>query len=107
MIRRPPRSTLFPYTTLFRSMPSMIAPGGGPDGRVSTTTSSGGGLRFDGEVATRLVGVVFFSTFLSGSSVGGEVPGQVGPRATLTGGASPALAPRERLPTRSSILPPL
>src|SRR5438270_4401649 len=23
MIRRPPRSTLFPYTTLFRSMPSL------------------------------------------------------------------------------------
>src|SRR5258708_27119270 len=28
MIRRPPRSTLFPYTTLFRSRQ------GGPDGRV-------------------------------------------------------------------------
>src|SRR3712207_7094256 len=27
MIRRPPRSTLFPYTTLFRSDPSMVAPG--------------------------------------------------------------------------------
>src|SRR5260370_26901722 len=24
MIRRPPRSTLFPYTTLFRSMPSSV-----------------------------------------------------------------------------------
>src|SRR5258708_12752316 len=24
MIRRPPRSTLFPYTTLFRSMPIMV-----------------------------------------------------------------------------------
>src|SRR5690348_17832923 len=24
MIRRPPRSTLFPYTTLFRSMPSLV-----------------------------------------------------------------------------------
>src|SRR3712207_7145716 len=28
MIRRPPRSTLFPYTTLFRSQPQLIA--GGP-----------------------------------------------------------------------------
>src|SRR3712207_9592760 len=27
MIRRPPRSTLFPYTTLFRSMPSVSDPG--------------------------------------------------------------------------------
>src|SRR3989449_9048926 len=27
MIRRPPRSTLFPYTTLFRSYPTLVAPG--------------------------------------------------------------------------------
>src|SRR2546427_3586248 len=29
MIRRPPRSTLFPYTTLFRSSPRMVRPVGG------------------------------------------------------------------------------
>src|SRR5947209_9819778 len=29
MIRRPPRSTLFPYTTLFRSAPNFLHPGGG------------------------------------------------------------------------------
>src|SRR3712207_8139329 len=28
MIRRPPRSTLFPYTTLFRSEPEPLAPPG-------------------------------------------------------------------------------
>src|SRR2546430_16536244 len=28
MIRRPPRSTLFPYTTLFRSPGAQFAPGG-------------------------------------------------------------------------------
>src|SRR3712207_9347704 len=28
MIRRPPRSTLFPYTTLFRSLPDIHAPEG-------------------------------------------------------------------------------
>src|SRR3712207_7349153 len=27
MIRRPPRSTLFPYTTLFRSLPDRVADG--------------------------------------------------------------------------------
>src|SRR2546430_10858515 len=27
MIRRPPRSTLFPYTTLFRSTPAVFPPG--------------------------------------------------------------------------------
>src|SRR5438445_8223107 len=26
MIRRPPRSTLFPYTTLFRSQPALLQP---------------------------------------------------------------------------------
>src|SRR6266571_3488805 len=30
MIRRPPRSTLFPYTTLFRSLPREPAPGPAP-----------------------------------------------------------------------------
>src|SRR2546426_7874214 len=28
MIRRPPRSTLFPYTTLFRSLPEPLDPAG-------------------------------------------------------------------------------
>src|SRR2546425_11424781 len=32
MIRRPPRSTLFPYTTLFRSLPPGPVPGSGPRG---------------------------------------------------------------------------
>src|SRR5258707_11326123 len=40
MIRRPPRSTLFPYTTLFRSpgmerVPASAAPGPGRGGRFS------------------------------------------------------------------------
>src|SRR2546428_11669015 len=35
MIRRPPRSTLFPYTTLFRSENGTIVDGGwGPAGRI-------------------------------------------------------------------------
>src|SRR5260370_17652205 len=33
MIRRPPRSTLFPYTTLFRSLPGDRSPGGDLRGR--------------------------------------------------------------------------
>src|SRR2546430_10390687 len=38
MIRRPPRSTLFPYTTLFRSCliyPPVILPGGGQAAKVT------------------------------------------------------------------------
>src|SRR2546425_12779221 len=32
MIRRPPRSTLFPYTTLFRSLEGVVLPWGEPSG---------------------------------------------------------------------------
>src|SRR3989338_276065 len=38
MIRRPPRSTLFPYTTLFRSLPAPGQPAG-----YSSLSSVGGG----------------------------------------------------------------
>src|SRR2546422_4415365 len=37
MIRRPPRSTLFPYTTLFRSRRRELVPGEVPDRGVVTT----------------------------------------------------------------------
>src|SRR2546429_6455530 len=44
MIRRPPRSTLFPYTTLFRSLDLTIDPSNGGDGallRVNGLSASG------------------------------------------------------------------
>src|SRR2546422_1671830 len=41
MIRRPPRSTLFPYTTLFRSFSIDSA-----TGRISATTTPGGPSRY-------------------------------------------------------------
>src|SRR2546422_7140709 len=40
MIRRPPRSTLFPYTTLFRSSPTT-----GPTARAAASASSPGTSR--------------------------------------------------------------
>src|SRR3712207_8968362 len=46
MIRRPPRSTLFPYTTLFRSFESFFGGAGDPFGGV-----------FGGPRAARAVGV--------------------------------------------------
>src|SRR5215203_1986157 len=45
MIRRPPRSTLFPYTTLFRAPPASRSSGLGPSGRLR---SSGASLRQPG-----------------------------------------------------------
>src|SRR3712207_7843702 len=42
MIRRPPRSTLFPYTTLFRSPKSMFALNGAGDGAGAGGRAGGG-----------------------------------------------------------------
>src|SRR3712207_7919848 len=43
MIRRPPRSTLFPYTTLFRSYFERIDGNGDPDDGQSLEINNGGG----------------------------------------------------------------
>src|SRR3712207_6947018 len=47
MIRRPPRSTLFPYTTLFRSLPAHRAPRARVRGvlRAAAAPRRGGGGR--------------------------------------------------------------
>src|SRR3989442_4191970 len=45
MIRRPPRSTLFPYTTLFRSDPSTRGSWRSKTGSASTATDFGGSAR--------------------------------------------------------------
>src|SRR3712207_8400781 len=42
MIRRPPRSTLFPYTTLFRSRGARRGGGGRRSGRPTTRRSAAG-----------------------------------------------------------------
>src|SRR3712207_8909194 len=42
MIRRPPRSTLFPYTTLFRSGEQPLQRGGEPDVRAAAFASGKG-----------------------------------------------------------------
>src|SRR3712207_7236004 len=54
MIRRPPRSTLFPYTTLFRSTPGRDPPGtaGRPDPSTRRTRSPTS-ARGPGRVAAR------------------------------------------------------
>src|SRR5207248_9750217 len=54
MILRPPRSTLFPYTTLFRSIRSRIGPFGAADAITVILTIAGG------------FGVGYFSTLANG-----------------------------------------
>src|SRR5258708_27771483 len=50
MIRRPPRSTLFPYTTLFRSeLPGVVAPRHDAPGRELNLMPSGASRRGDGK----------------------------------------------------------
>src|SRR2546429_5691239 len=45
MIRRPPRSTLFPYTTLFRSVSLYDSPSGVGEPRGARAHAAGGGDR--------------------------------------------------------------
>src|SRR2546422_638332 len=79
MIRRPPRSTLFPYTTLFRSVSqsgvtvtTVVASGpGGTLGDSSATTTGSGAASFTGLTLTGTVGsytLRFESTNLSSAT---------------------------------------
>src|SRR2546428_2449982 len=78
MIRRPPRSTLFPYTTLFRSLPQK-APLGAPVGQdvlEVTVTSAAFDFGNSGTVNVRLVldTVTVCSALTSASMVAPAVP---------------------------------
>src|SRR3712207_8266022 len=53
MIRRPPRSTLFPYTTLFRSAPVKVFLDASPDVRAERRAADAdAGVRPTGDVVT-------------------------------------------------------
>src|SRR3712207_7952966 len=61
MIRRPPRSTLFPYTTLFRSFPDGLQVL--LDAGVRAVVQPGGSLRDDEVIAAaRAAGVTMYLT---------------------------------------------
>src|SRR2546427_7925883 len=55
MIRRPPRSTLFPYTTLFRSVGDSLGPFSGPVGLATRSIAfQNGGTLIGDRKSTRL-----------------------------------------------------
>src|SRR3712207_7476978 len=56
MIRRPPRSTLFPYTTLFRSQPPRSGVAGARAGRHGTRPDEAQAPAKDGEEQRQLTG---------------------------------------------------
>src|SRR2546429_3627814 len=75
MIRRPPRSTLFPYTTLFRSAgldPIGVALGGGEPGVHEGGAGRGPDL---GEVAA--AGLLAALDEVAGHGAGGGGPGEI------------------------------
>src|SRR5256886_4831143 len=84
MIRRPPRSTLFPYTTLFRSVTLDYAATMG----CRACGSSGGGCQFLGTAATSQVVAEALGLALPHSALAPS-----GEPAWLELGPPPALAP--------------
>src|SRR5256885_6362523 len=112
MIRRPPRSTLFPYTTLFRSRGGsgedtcreiLRAFFGSADGQVRFLGTAPGGL-----ASTRPV----LEVWLARPGAGGRDPGGTGPvrrlpiAAQLAAAGAPALPPPPpRAPTPRSAPP--
>src|SRR3712207_7206374 len=94
MIRRPPRSTLFPYTTLFRSSPTRPSPSSGQIGRrctvppsaamMSASQCAGGcgggrssGAAGGGGVLCSVTGVVRVQAEVGERGVGGTADGPV------------------------------
>src|SRR2546430_10991088 len=75
MIRRPPRSTLFPYTTLFRSWVGVLNGSGGSRRVVA------GGIERSPEARTRLV-LTWYVTYLGRPAVNGEEQGWVDRKST-------------------------
>src|SRR2546421_1637698 len=67
MIRRPPRSTLFPYTTLFRSYDDQPGMGHGPPRPDLPDRHTPGGRTMDGERGRRLAARDRKSTRLNSS----------------------------------------
>src|SRR3712207_6939991 len=67
MIRRPPRSTLFPYTTLFRSLGVLVARDRGEDG-LALRRAEGAAAGDHGRVLDRLGDILEQAAHLGGGA---------------------------------------
>src|SRR3712207_8284915 len=72
MIRRPPRSTLFPYTTLFRSGVALLARTAAGDMYPPERRARGIALVLFGAVFGAILGPLVFSPLLSGRDLDGD-----------------------------------
>src|SRR3989441_6104376 len=98
MIRRPPRSTLFPYTTLFRSIHP--TPSGAPMGRL---------------VFAAVLGAIAFSVLLAAALLRSQRPGPIVSLLRFgglgLGAPAPPLAPRSPMvglgPGEVGVRPPV
>src|SRR5256886_16030321 len=94
MIRRPPRSTLFPYTTLFRSLAACGAGDGPAAGAVSIGTAEEA-VRAQGETVARFareagawlrpLGASFWAAHAEATALDGAIVLSVGTLVTLVG----------------------
>src|SRR2546429_9389996 len=99
MIRRPPRSTLFPYTTLFRSYRVYLVNGlradglsaaeGIREGRQEGRQASFANPSFTGRVEWARPGVKIGGAFLFGGDAGTKKAGGGGRFGALAGALSP------------------
>src|SRR5256885_6790826 len=80
MIRRPPRSTLFPYTTLFRSHGSALFTRGQTQALATTTLGTPGDMQIIddilGEYKERFLLHYNFPAFSTGEARGDRGPGR-------------------------------
>src|SRR5260370_36421625 len=87
MIRRPPRSTLFPYTTLFRSRP--VARAKGREHRIDSVRGARNGSRVPGKYRGSILPILPARERREAGLAGPHLPKRLGKVAPRIGFGSP------------------
>src|SRR3989449_10537953 len=98
MIRRQPRSTLFPYTTLFRSVAHVVTDGVGDGGGVAGVVLGDAGFQLAHEVGADVGGLGVDAAAYAGEQRDGRRAHREA-RDDLTEAAPPGVVPREPEPS--------